>query len=84
MNLHEQVRIPELLFIGGLVHSPAAGQSAVAKGNVFIEQWNIGIAEVTLPRWVLRGVVIRVGDKSMRISDDGAKIMRDAPNSTLV
>jgi hypothetical protein len=76
MGLHEEVSIPDLLFIGGLVASPAAGRNAVAKGNVQIERWTIGIANVSLPRWVLRGVVITVGKKSMKISDDGLRVLR--------
>lgn len=76
MDLHEMVNIPDLLFVGGLVNSPDAGRSAVAKGNVKIERWTIGIAEITLPRWVLRGVVVTVGARAMRISDDGFRIQR--------
>jgi hypothetical protein len=76
MGLHEEVSIPRLLVIGGLVASTAAGRNAVAKGNVQIERWTIGIANVDLPRWVLRGVVITVGKKSMRISDDGLRVQR--------
>lgn len=76
MGLHEEVSIPDLLFIGGLVVSPTAGRSAIAKGNVKIERWTIGIGNVSLPRWVLRGVVITVGKRSMKISDDGLRIQR--------
>lgn len=81
MGLHEEVSIPHLLVIGGLVVSPAAGRNAVAKGNVKIEHWTIGIGNVSLPRWVLRGVVITVGKKSMRISDDGLRVQREASRS---
>ena len=74
---HEQVSIAKLLFVGGLVDTVAKGQAAVAHGRVLIEQWNIGIPESTLPRWVLRGVTITCGARSMRISEDGGAILRD-------
>lgn len=77
-QLHQQVNIAKLLFVGGLVKSPAAGISAISHGAVYIERWNIGVAESTLPRWVLRGVRITVGDKTMQISDCGYRIKRDA------
>lgn len=76
-GLDEHVQIAKLLFIGGLVSSPAQGTYAITRGNVYIERWNIGVGEATLPRWVLRGVTITVGDRSMRISDCGYKVKRD-------
>lgn len=74
--LDEMVNIPRLLVIGGLARNQQAGVYAVSRGHVKIEKWTIGVPEVTLPRWVLRGVTITVGDKSMRISEDGYKIKR--------
>lgn len=76
MNQHEQVSIAKLLFAGGLVDTVAKGHSAIAKGNVYVERWNIGVAESTLPRWVLRGVTLTVGERSIRISDDASSIIR--------
>lgn len=73
---HERVQIAKLLFVGGLVETIAKGQSAIAHGNVYVEQWNIGIAESRLPRWVLCGTTITVSGRSMRISEDGSKILR--------
>lgn len=75
-RLDEQVNIPKLIFIGGLVKSPAAGINALCKGEVYIERWNIGVAEATLPRWVLRGVTITVRDNSIHISECGFKVKR--------
>lgn len=80
---NEQVSIPKLLFVGGLVETIAKGQSAIAHGNVYIERWNISIAETTLPRWVLRGVTITVRDRSIQISADGTKI-RHTPREVLL
>lgn len=74
--LDQMVDIPTLLATGGLVRDRRAGISAVSHGSVVIHKWTIGVSEVTLPRWVLRGVTITVGDKSMRISDCGYKILR--------
>lgn len=75
-DLHELVNIPKLLFTGGLVASPQAGHSALSHGRVFIENWSIGTTISELPRWVLRGVTIRCGDREMEISECGMKIIR--------
>lgn len=72
--LDQMVNIPQLLVAGGLVRNKQAGIYAVSRGKVQIEKWTIGVPEVTLPRWVLRGVTITVGDKSIRISECGYKI----------
>lgn len=82
-GLDQQVQIAKLLFIGGLVSSPAQGTYALSRGKVYIERWNIGVGEATLPRWVLRGVTITVGDRSMQISDCGFKIKRDVAPAQL-
>jgi hypothetical protein len=74
--LDEMVDIPTLLHKGGLVASRYAGQMAVAHGQVCVERWCIGVPEVTLPRWVLRGVTISIGERSMRISECGYRIQR--------
>jgi hypothetical protein len=73
--LDQMVNIPELLVIGGLVRNKQAGTYAVSRGAVRIEKWTIGVSEVTLPRWVLRGVT--VNGRTMRISEDGYKILRN-------
>lgn len=82
-KLHQEVSIAELLVLGGLVTDETAAWAAVVHGKVQVEQWTIGLHEGTLPRWVLRGVVISIGERSLRISDDGTKILRE-PNGTLV
>jgi hypothetical protein len=74
--LDQMVNIPELLARGGLVRSKQAGIYAVSRGQVRIEKWTIGVSEVTLPRWVLRGVTITVGQNSIHISECGYKIKR--------
>lgn len=75
-DLDELVNIPNLLFTGGLVASPQAGRAALSHGRVFVENWSIGSTIADLPRWVLRGVTIRCGDKEMEISECGMKIIR--------
>lgn len=77
--LDEMVHIPELLVKAGLTPSVQVGRRAVIHGDCYVERWNIGISEINLPRWVLRGVEVRVGDKSARISECGYKILRDTP-----
>lgn len=79
--LDQMVNIPELLTIGGLVRNRQAGIYAVSRGQVRIEKWTIGVSEVTLPRWVLRGVTITVGQNSMCISECGYKIKRNSERS---
>lgn len=76
-RLDEMVNIGKLLFIGGLVNTPERGNRAVCSGSVYIQEWNIGLPEQTLPRWVLRGTTIRVGERSIRISEDGFRIVRN-------
>lgn len=76
MDLHEHVYIARLLILGGLAQTEGQALGLIHRGQVMIERWTIGIAEATLPRWVLRGVTITVGDRSIRISDDGSKILR--------
>ena len=83
-QLNEQVNIAKLLFVGGLVKSVAEGQAALAKGKVYVQEWNISVAESTLPRWVLRGVSIRVDERSMCISEDGMKIRREQPREGML
>lgn len=81
--LDQMVDIPTLLAAGGLVRNRQAGVNAVAKGAVKIQKWTIGVPEVTLPRWVLRGVTITVGAKSMCITDCGYKIRRAPQDESL-
>lgn len=81
MDPHEQVSIAKLLFVGGVVESVAKGQSALVKGKVYVERWNLTVAESTLPRWVLRGVTITTGERSLRISEDGSAIVREPQNT---
>lgn len=83
LDPHEQVSIAKLLFLGGLVETVAKGSSAIAKGKVYAERWNLSVAECTLPRWVLRGVTLTIGERSMRISDDGSKIVRESEKSLI-
>lgn len=75
-DLDELVNIPKLLFVGGVVPSPEAGRSALSHGRVYVENWNIGSTFADLPRWVLRGVTIRCGEREMEISECGMKIIR--------
>lgn len=74
--LDEMVNIADLLAKAGLATSRLGGQRAIAAGKVYIERWNIGLTECVLPRWVLRGVTITVGDKSVTVSDCGYKLQR--------
>jgi hypothetical protein len=74
--LDEMVSIPALLHKAGMATSRLGGQRAIAAGKVHIERWNIGLTETVLPRWVLRGVTITCGDKSIRVSDCGYKVRR--------
>jgi hypothetical protein len=76
--LDEMVNIADLLHKSGLATSSVGGLRAIGAGKVYIERWNIGLTENVLPRWVLRGVTIRCGDKSIRVSDDGYKLRRAA------
>ena len=75
-NLHQEVQVARLLALGGLVADAAAGHAAIARGQVKIEQWTIGVSHASLPRWILRGVSISKGDRSIEISDDGCRIVR--------
>jgi hypothetical protein len=74
--LDEMVSIPELPCKAGMATSRLGGQRAIAAGKVYIERWNIGLTETVLPRWVLRGVTITVGDKSVCVSSCGYKLRR--------
>jgi hypothetical protein len=76
-DLNQQVDIAKLLFVGGLVETIPKGRTAISHGRVYVQEWCISIGESTLPRWVLRGVTITCGRKSMQISDDGMKIIRN-------
>lgn len=82
-NLHQEVSVADILVLGGLVDNPASAWAAITHGKVRIEQWTISLHEGTLPRWALRGVVITIGERSLQISDDGTKILRE-PTGTLV
>jgi ligand-binding sensor protein len=77
--LDQMVSIPELLYRAGMASSRLGGQRAIAAGKVYIERWNIGLTETTLPRWVLRGVTITCGDKSVQVSDCGQSLRRATP-----
>lgn len=72
----------KLLVLGGLAEHEARGWAMICHGQVRIEEWTIGIGEGTLPRWVLRGVTISSGERSMWISEDGAHVVR-RPEGTL-
>lgn len=76
-DLHEEVSICGLLQLAGLVRDEDAGWRAIAHGNVKIEQWTISLHEGTLPRWILRGVTISIGERSMTISQDGTRIVSE-------
>lgn len=69
------VSVPRLLVLGGLARTVEEGWSAIRHGQVSIEQWCIGLAEGTLPRWVLRGVTVTRSGRSMQVSEDGTKIL---------
>lgn len=77
---HDEVDIPALLVKAGLATSHSSARSAIIHGRVKIEQWTIGIGQMSLPRWVLRDVTLSCGSKWARVSEDGLRVQREAPH----